>query len=38
MIKNGFKMEVEALCSKELTFVTEEYTPQRLKQKKSWLD
>ncbi|GJM24487.1 MAG: DNA topoisomerase VI subunit A [Phycisphaerae bacterium] len=38
MIKNGFKMEVEALCSKELTFVTEEYTPQRLKQTKSWLD
>ncbi len=38
MIKNGFKMEVEALCSKNLTFVTDEYTPQRLKQRKSWLD
>ncbi|NOX59418.1 MAG: DNA topoisomerase IV subunit A [Planctomycetes bacterium] len=38
MIKNGFKMEVEALCSKELTFVTEHYTPERLKQKKYWLD
>ncbi len=38
MVKNGFKMEVEALCSKNLTFVTEEYTPQRLKQPKSWLD
>ncbi|MEZ6085815.1 MAG: hypothetical protein R3E58_18160 [Phycisphaerae bacterium] len=38
MIKNGFKMEVEALCSKNLTFVTDEYTPQRLKQPKSWLD
>ena len=38
MIKNGFKMEVEALCSKHLTFVTEEYAPARIKDKKSWLD
>jgi len=38
MIKNGFKMEVEAMCSKYLTFVTEEYAPARIKDKKTWLD
>ena len=38
MLKNGFKMEVEAMCSKYLTFVTDEYTPARLKDRKSWLD
>jgi len=38
MAKNGFKMEVEAMCSKHLTFVTEEYAPAKLKDKKSWLD
>ncbi len=38
MIKNGFKMEVEAMCSKHLTFVTDEYAPAKLKDKKSWLD
>jgi DNA topoisomerase-6 subunit A len=38
MARNGFKMEVEALASKHLTFVTDQYTPQKLKDKKSWLD
>jgi DNA topoisomerase-6 subunit A len=38
MIKNGFKMEVEAMCSKYLTFVTDEYTPAKLKNRKAWLD
>ena len=38
MIKNGFKMEVEAMCSKHLTFVTEEYAPARIKDKRTWLD
>jgi DNA topoisomerase-6 subunit A len=38
MVRNGFKMEVEAMCSKRLTFVTDEYTPQKLKDTKSWLD
>ncbi|HRX85543.1 MAG TPA: DNA topoisomerase IV subunit A [Phycisphaerae bacterium] len=38
MAKNGFKMEVEAMASKHLSFVTEEYTPAKLKDKKSWLD
>jgi len=38
MAQNGFKMEVEAMCSKHLTFVTEEYTPAKLKDQKSWLD
>jgi DNA topoisomerase-6 subunit A len=38
MAKNGFKMEVEAMCSKHLTFVTDEYAPAKLKDKKSWLD
>jgi DNA topoisomerase-6 subunit A len=38
MMKNGFKMEVEAMSSKHLTFVTDEYAPAKLKDKKSWLD
>ena len=38
MVRNGFKMEVEAMCSKHLTFVTEEYAPARIKDKKTWLD
>ena len=38
MLKNGFKMEVEAMCSKALSFVTEEYTPERIRNKKLWLD
>ena len=38
MISNGFKMEVEAMINKRLTYLTEEYVPMRLKQKKQWLD
>jgi DNA topoisomerase-6 subunit A len=38
MLANGFKMEVEAMMSKHLTFLTEEYLPMKLKDKKQWLD
>ncbi len=34
---NGFKMEVESLITKDISYVTEEYVPDRLK-KKDWLD
>ncbi len=37
MLDNGFKLEVEALISKDISYVTEEYTPKRLKDK-DWLD
>jgi DNA topoisomerase-6 subunit A len=37
MKSNGFKMEVESLITKDISYVTEEYVPQRLK-KKDWLD
>ena len=37
MLDNGFKMEVEALANKDISYVTEEYTPQRLKDG-DWLD
>jgi DNA topoisomerase-6 subunit A len=37
MLKNGFKMEVEGLITKGISYVTEEYVPQRLKDK-DWLD
>jgi len=37
MVSNGFKMEVESLIQKDISYVTEEYVPQRLK-KKDWLD
>ncbi len=37
LLENGFKLEVEALISRDISYVTEEYTPQRLK-KKDWLD
>ena len=37
MISNGFKMEVESLITKDISYVTEEYVPQRLK-RKDWLD
>jgi DNA topoisomerase-6 subunit A len=37
MQSNGFKMEVESLIQKDISYVTEEYVPQRLK-KKDWLD
>ncbi|REK11997.1 MAG: DNA topoisomerase IV subunit A [Planctomycetota bacterium] len=37
MLKNGFKMEVESLISKDITYVTEQYTPARLEEG-DWLD
>jgi len=37
LLDNGFKLEVEALISKDISYVTEEYTPQRLKDG-IWLD
>jgi DNA topoisomerase-6 subunit A len=37
MQKNGFKMEVESLITKDISYVTEAYVPERLK-KKDWLD
>ena len=30
MLTNGFKLEVEALISKDISYVTEVYTPERL--------
>jgi DNA topoisomerase-6 subunit A len=38
MIKNGFKMEVEAMMNKSLMYLTEEYVPNKLKRKSEWLD
>jgi DNA topoisomerase-6 subunit A len=32
MLKNGFKLEVEALISKDISYVTEEYVPTRLEE------
>jgi DNA topoisomerase-6 subunit A len=37
MIKNGFKLEVESLISKDISYVTETYVPERLAEK-DWLD
>lgn len=37
LLSNGFKMEVESLISKSISYVTEEYVPERLK-KRDWLD
>jgi DNA topoisomerase-6 subunit A len=37
LLENGFKLEVESLISKDISYVTEQYTPQRLKEK-DWLD
>lgn len=37
LLSNGFKMEVEGLITKDISYVTEEYVPQRLKAK-DWLD
>ncbi len=37
MLRNGFKMEVESLITKDISYVTEEYVPMRLK-KKDWLE
>ena len=32
MLNNGFKMEVESLITKDISYVTEEYVPARLKE------
>lgn len=37
MLKNDFKLEVESLISKDISYVTETYVPERL-QAKDWLD
>jgi DNA topoisomerase VI subunit A len=37
MLKNSFKLEVEALISKDISYVTETYVPERLEEKQ-WLD
>ena len=37
MLKNGFKLEVESLISKDISYVTEKYVPERLEEK-HWLD
>ena len=36
MLTNGFKMEVESLITKDISYVTEQYVPARLKAK-DWL-
>lgn len=36
LLRNGFKMEVESLITKDISYVTEEYVPQRLKDE-DWL-
>ncbi|MBI1826953.1 MAG: DNA topoisomerase IV subunit A [Planctomycetes bacterium] len=38
LLDNGFKMEVEAMISKDLEYLTEDYVPMKLKDKKQWLD
>ena len=37
LLSNGFKMEVESLITKDISYVTETYVPERLR-KKDWLD
>jgi len=37
LLRNGFKMEVESLITKGISFVTEEYVPAKLKAK-DWID
>ena len=37
MLTNDFKMEVEALISRDISYVTEKYVPERLRSK-DWLD
>ena len=37
LLENGFKLEVEALISKDISYVTEHYTPERL-EAEDWLD
>ncbi len=38
MMQNGFKMEVEAMINKRLTYLTEEYVPMKIKDNRQWLD
>ncbi|MEE9130296.1 MAG: hypothetical protein V3T84_09775, partial [Phycisphaerales bacterium] len=33
MLANGFKMEVESLITKDISYVTETYVPQRLEER-----
>lgn len=37
MLKSGVKLELEALSSKDFSFITEKYLPEKMK-KKMWLD
>jgi DNA topoisomerase-6 subunit A len=37
MLRNDFKLEVEALISKDISYVTEQYVPERLAAG-DWLD
>jgi DNA topoisomerase-6 subunit A len=37
MLKNDFKLEVEALISKDISYVTEQYVPDRFREQ-DWLD
>jgi len=37
LLDNGFKLEVEALFSRDISYVTEHYTPERLRNR-DWLD
>ena len=37
MLSNGFKMEVESLITKDISYVTETYVPERLAAK-DWID
>ena len=37
MLDNDFKLEVESLISKDISYVTEQYVPQRLRDR-AWLD
>ena len=38
MLRHGFKMEVESMMTKSISFVTETYVPYKLKHKDEWLD
>jgi len=38
MLDNDFKLEVEALISRDISYVTETYVPERLESPKDWLD
>jgi DNA topoisomerase-6 subunit A len=37
MLENGFKLEIEALSSKGISFISEHYLPKKIKEK-DWLD